>query len=200
MAWGCQRQAILADCDFATTRPLNALPAKMQAMGLSGSKGTLWPVWGNQRYADSIALPAGHVYVGIKTSDTESKVAKERHMASKRLSIKERASANICPNCGGKPESTSTRGPGKVYCNKKCKDEMGNRMASRGKVLVGWAMAWRIDRGSGEIAKGAFQQLCTILDTFNAEDAAVKPNARPRADLWAAKVLSTKTLYIDRQR
>src|SRR3990172_11315739 len=105
--------------------------------------------------------------------------------ASKRPTIRERAAVAQCPNCGKVPERKSVKGVPPTYCSKACKDEFGNRLSSRGKAIAGWAMAWRVDRGSGEIAKGAFQQLCSILDLFNAEDIEA---ARPRICGWASKM------------
>lgn len=113
-----------------------------------------------------------------------------------RPTIKERAAQPICPNCGGTPVRKSVKGPFPTYCSIACKTEHRNRFSSRGASLVGWAQAWRIDRGSGEIAKGAFEQLCQILDAFNSADATA---GRPRADLYAAKLLAGGTLFIDRR-
>lgn len=56
--------------------------------------------------------------------------------------------------------------------------------------------AWRIDRAQGDIAKAAFAEVNRILDQFNAQDRAA---SRPRADLYAAKLLVDGTNYFDRQ-
>lgn len=63
--------------------------------------------------------------------------------------------------------------------------------------MVALAQAWRVNRGSGEISKEAFRQLCTLLDTFNADDAKA---GRPRADLHVGKLIATGTEYQDRRR
>lgn len=62
--------------------------------------------------------------------------------------------------------------------------------------MISFLKAWRVDRGSGEIAKGAFAEAIRILDQFNGQD---KDAGRPRADLYAAKLLATGTNFFDRQ-
>lgn len=117
--------------------------------------------------------------------------------------IRERAAQRICPECGGKVERKSTKGPMPTFCTKECGKARSNRRLVRGAAIIEFAQAWRIDRGSGEIAQGAFAQLCQILDQFNAEDAAYTSpagNSRPRADLMASKILVDGTLFADRQR
>jgi endogenous inhibitor of DNA gyrase (YacG/DUF329 family) len=113
-------------------------------------------------------------------------------MASKRT-IAERAADPICPNCGA---STAERAKSATFCSDECKIAHYNRHVKEGRAMVAWAKAWRIDRGSGEIAKGALDQLCNIVDTFNREDAEA---GRPRADLYAAKLLRGGSLYADRR-
>jgi len=114
-----------------------------------------------------------------------------------RPTVAENAKLNICPNCGKAPERKNLRGPAPTYCGPECKREKNNRDLARGAAIVSLAQAWRIDRGTGEIAKGAFAEVCAILDAFNAED---RDAGRPRADFYAAKLLSTGTRYIDRRR
>jgi hypothetical protein len=72
-----------------------------------------------------------------------------------------------------------------------------NRLLVEGRAIIGFAKAWRIDRGSGEIAQQSLAQLCEIVDLFNAQDLELK---RPRADLYAATMLAEGTRYFDRQR
>lgn len=129
-------------------------------------------------------------------------------MASKapKPTISEMARKNICPNCGGTPVRRSTRGPTPKFCESKgvdargrlmCKREFETRAIVEGRALAPLLKAWRIDRGSGEIAQRSFAQVCQIVDQFNAADA--KAN-RPRADLYAAKLLAEGTMFFDRQR
>lgn len=111
--------------------------------------------------------------------------------------IRDRASEKICPNCGGPAIRRSARGPRPTFCSPECKREHGNRLTVEGRAVMAYLKAWRIDRGSGEIAKQSFQEVCQIVDDFNAED---KKAGRPRADLYAAKLLDTGFLYMDRKR
>ena len=111
-------------------------------------------------------------------------------------SIRERAAQAICPECGAPVQRRSTRGPFPTFCGALCKKARANRRLLRGSAVIEFLQAWRADRGSGEIAKAAFAQLCTIADAYNAEDNAA---GRPRADLAAAKILADGTLFCDRQ-
>lgn len=116
-------------------------------------------------------------------------------------SIAERARQPICPNCGGSVERRSPKGPFPTFCDSRgagvCKREHSNRHLVEGRAIIGLLKGWRIDRGSGEIAQRAFAQICQIADQFNAQDAEVN---RPRADLYAAKLMANCSLYMDRQR
>lgn len=109
--------------------------------------------------------------------------------------LAERARERICPECGGEVHRKSSRGPMPTFCSDMCKRARGNRRLARGAAIIELAQAWRIDRGTGEIAKVSFEQLCSILDLFNADD---KEAGRPRADLMAAKILSDGSIYLDR--
>jgi len=111
--------------------------------------------------------------------------------------LRERASQRVCPNCGGEPQRKSPKGPVPTYCDDKCKVQMNNRLTAEGRTLAGLLKAWRIDRGQGEIAQRAFSQICEITDGFNAVDLAA---GRPRADLYAAKLMADGSRYLDRQR
>lgn len=117
-------------------------------------------------------------------------------MAS-RPSIRDRAREKVCPNCGGHVERRSARGPAPKFCSDRCKVEMQNRLTVEGRAIIAFAKAWRIDRGSGEIAQRSLAQLCEIVDGFNAND--LNAN-RPRADFYAAKLLAEGTRYIDRRQ
>jgi hypothetical protein len=114
-----------------------------------------------------------------------------------RPTVAQMALMKICPGCGQKVDRQGARGPKATYCTAACKREKNNRDIQRGGVIVGFAQAWRVNRGSGEIAQASFAELCSILDAFNAED---RDAGRPRADIYAAKLLSTGTRYMDRRR
>jgi hypothetical protein len=115
--------------------------------------------------------------------------------------IRDRANTPVCPNCGGPVVRRSTKGPVPTFYDAKgagvCKREHGNRHIVEGRAVIAFLKAWRIDRASGDIAKGSFAQVCQIVDSFNAADAAEK---RPRADLYAAKLLRDGSMFIDRKR
>lgn len=114
-----------------------------------------------------------------------------------RPTIRERLRERVCPNCGGKPERKSAKGPPPTFCSKECKRDMNNRLIVEGRAVIGYLKGWRIDRGSGEIAQKSLAQVCEIVDLFNAQDLAAN---RPRADLYAATLLADGTKYFDRQR
>lgn len=107
-----------------------------------------------------------------------------------------RAADMICPNCGGEVVRRSNRGPRPTFCSPKCKRDFGNRLIVEGRAVIAYLKAWRIDRGQGNIAKASFGEICSIVDSFNAAD---REAGRPRADLYAAKLLDTGYLYMDRQ-
>lgn len=111
--------------------------------------------------------------------------------------IAERATDRICPECGGPAERRSARGPAPTFCSQKCRKDHGNRHIVEGRAVIAYLKAWRIDRGSGQIAKTSFGEICSIIDSFNAAD---REAARPRADLYAAKLLADGRLYMDRQK
>ncbi len=113
-------------------------------------------------------------------------------------SIRDRASDGICPNCG-KPsaERRSNRGPAPIYCSRECKREMNNRNLRDGLALVPYLKAWRIDRGSGEIAQTSFQRICAITDDLNEDD---RRHNRPRADYHAATLLVSNAPRVDELR
>lgn len=111
--------------------------------------------------------------------------------------IAERARQNICPECGGKVERRSPKGPFPKFCSDAHKRAYGNRLLAQGLPVIGLLKAWRMDRGSGEIAQKAFSQVCAILDEMNAVDIAA---GRVRPDLYAAKLMVNSGQYIDRQR
>lgn len=111
--------------------------------------------------------------------------------------ILERLRERVCPNCGGPVERKSPKGPPPTFCGKGCKRDHNNRLLVEGRAVIGFLKAWRIDRGTGEIAQKSFAQVCEIADLFNARDLEL---GRPRADLYAATMLVEQTRYLDRQR
>lgn len=114
--------------------------------------------------------------------------------------IRQRASARVCPECGGPVERRSARGPMPTFCDAQgkgvCKKNHANRHIVEGRAVIAFLKAWRIDRAQGEIAQKSFEQICRITDQFNAQD---KEAGRPRADLYAAKLLVDGTQFFDRQ-
>jgi hypothetical protein len=121
--------------------------------------------------------------------------------------ISERARERICPECSGPVVRRNAKGPMPTFCDAQgpgvCKKAHANRHIVEGRAVIALLKAWRIDRGSGPIAQAAFAQVCQIVDQFNAQDLAhVGPNGerRPRADLYAAKLLADGSLFQDRQR
>lgn len=114
--------------------------------------------------------------------------------------ISERAADRICPNCGGPVARTTPKGRFPTYCDAKgrgvCRREMGNRLTVEGRTVIAFLKAWRIDRGSGEIAQRSLAQVCQIVDLYNAED---NEAGRPRADLLAAKMLRENLTIHDRR-
>lgn len=111
--------------------------------------------------------------------------------------IAARAADRICPECAGPVERRSARGPMPTFCSQKCRKDHGNRHIVEGRAVIALLKAWRIDRGSGQIAKTCFAEVCSIIDGFNAAD---KDIGRPRADLYAAKLLADGYRYMDRQQ
>jgi len=69
-----------------------------------------------------------------------------------------------CQNCGADIVGK------KAFCAAACREAFHNRMSKRGRVAMPLALAWRAKRGSGPVAKAAFQELCAYLDHCNAED------------------------------
>lgn len=110
--------------------------------------------------------------------------------------IRERARERVCPECGGEVVRRSARGPMPTFCSQECKKAHANRHIVEGRAVIALLKAWRIDRAQGEIAKEAFAQVNRMLDQFNAQD---REAGRPRADLYAAKLMADGTQFMDRQ-
>lgn len=115
---------------------------------------------------------------------------------SARPTIAERAREKVCPECGGSVARRSARGPFPTFCGPDCKKAHSNRHIVEGRAVIALLKAWRIDRAQGEIAQQSFAQVNRILDQFNAQD---RELGRPRADLYAAKLLVDGTQFFDRQ-
>lgn len=99
--------------------------------------------------------------------------------------IKDRARQRICPECGADVPQ-GTRGRPRIFCCPEHKRAFNNRALSDGAAALAFLKAWRVDRGSGEIAKASLQRLCQMVDSFNEAD---REAGRPRADLYAAKLI-----------
>lgn len=110
--------------------------------------------------------------------------------------IAERAREKTCPECGQPALRKSARGPMPTFCSAECKKSHSNRHIVEGRAVIALLKAWRIDRAQGEIAQKTFAEVNRILDQFNAQD---REAGRPRADLYAAKLLNTGTQFQDRQ-
>lgn len=102
--------------------------------------------------------------------------------------IHDRAREMICPECGGKVERRSKHGPTPVFDTPECRRKFNNRALSDGAGVIAYLKAWRIDRGTGPIAQAALARICRIVDEQNDQDAKA---GRPRADLYAAKLLDS---------
>src|SRR3546814_18240770 len=85
-------------------------------------------------------------------------------MRQTKPTISERAREGICPNCGGPVVRLNPRGPVPTFCAVRgkgvCKRQHYNRHVVEGSAVIALLKAWRVDRGTGEIAKTAFAQLC----------------------------------------
>ncbi len=103
-------------------------------------------------------------------------------------------STRLCPECG---ETFQTDHHSKRFCTPAHKQAYANREAAQGKVIASLVKAWRLGRGSKGVAKAAFAELCTIVDSFNAED---KAAGRPPASVYVDGLLKSGFLYIDRKR
>jgi hypothetical protein len=84
-----------------------------------------------------------------------------------------------------------------TFCTPDCNAAFQARQRHEGRIAIAFLKAWRIDRGSGPIAQSSFSELCAIADHFNAED---NKAGRPRADLYAAKLLVDGAMFFDRSK
>lgn len=111
-------------------------------------------------------------------------------------SIADRIKDRLCPECKCEVRRKSARGRAPKFCSPEHARAYNNRALQEGAALVAFVKAWRIDRGSGEIAKASLGQLCAIADSFNARDLEM---GRIRADYYAATLLADG-VYLDRSR
>jgi hypothetical protein len=103
-----------------------------------------------------------------------------------------------CQECGA--EFIIGPGPGKhkVFCSPLCRGHFNSRCAARGKVLVPYALAWRIGRNSKKIKDNeAFAEMIAILDSFAAED---RKAGRPNIGPYVERQMATGYLYRDRKK
>lgn len=91
----------------------------------------------------------------------------------------------LCPECGGPVVQQERKRRPRVFCCDAHSDAYANRCAARGKALIKAAMAWRVNRGSGDVAKFAMAEMCAMLDRFAEED---RLAGRMRADDYFAHV------------
>ncbi len=110
--------------------------------------------------------------------------------------IDERVRYRLCPECKCPVARKSARGRAPKFCTPEHARAYNNRALQEGAALIAFVKAWRIDRGSGEIAKASLIQLCAIADSFNARDLEL---GRIRADYYAATLLADG-VYLDRKR
>lgn len=110
--------------------------------------------------------------------------------------ILERLQDRICPECGVKVERKSPKGRRPKFCCPEHAKAYNNRLLQEGAAIVAHVKAWRVDRGSGEIAQKAMQEMCRIADGFNARD---REEGRCRADYYAATLIWDGQ-YMDRMR
>lgn len=101
---------------------------------------------------------------------------------------------HVCPECGD-PVPQTGKGRARVFCSEAHKQAHKNRRVVRGAAVMSLLQAWRVDRGSGDVARAAFQQVCEMVDTFNAED---HEAGRPRATVHARALLEQGS-FIDRR-
>jgi hypothetical protein len=79
---------------------------------------------------------------------------------------RKKAFRHVCPECA----VTFIGARDTRFCTTAHKDSFWNREAKRGKVAMPLMRAWRGGRGSGDVARYAFTELCALADRWNAED------------------------------
>lgn len=120
-------------------------------------------------------------------------------------------SKHVCPECGVPVERTRVAGTPQVFCSKAHKTAHANRCAQRGKALVKMAMGWRVDRGTGAVAKFCFQEMTAMLDRWAAEDrdarrmrgpdyAALVCDFDPRNPNWSRTYADREQMTVKRRK
>jgi len=104
----------------------------------------------------------------------------------------------VCADCGG---SFQTRRQNARFCCPAHQQAFSNRMATRGKVLAPYVMAWIAGRGGGHagthpVAGPAMREITAIARGFIDED---KAAGRPSTIGYVESLLA-EGLYIDRKR
>lgn len=112
--------------------------------------------------------------------------------------------ARSCAECG---ETFIPNSYQQQFCSPAHKTAFQNRAAVEGRAILALAKAWRAGRnvkGSGEdaekrkaVASRALSEMCAILDSFMADDAAA---GRPNPLEYAGRLLANGSRFIDRQR
>lgn len=100
-----------------------------------------------------------------------------------------------CPECGAET-GPGTRGIMKIFCCAAHRHKYHARSKARGQALVPLLLAWRTGRGGTDVARAAWQELNTVLDTFAAEDRA---EGRPPPGEYVSRLLWMGR-HIDRRR
>lgn len=72
----------------------------------------------------------------------------------------------FCQWCGEAFDATHRA---KIFCTPAHKNEFGNFMAARGKVLMPLALAWRTSRGRKGVGSDALKEMVLFLDGCAAE-------------------------------
>jgi len=111
------------------------------------------------------------------------------------------AKSRVCPECSGEFEPPA-KGPGqhKRFCSTSCRTTWGNREKAQGAVAVTILKIWRTFRGSGEIGRAAFAELCSIADALLDDDRkAGRPALKSKEiEPFVRAILADR--YIDRRR
>lgn len=102
-----------------------------------------------------------------------------------------------CPQCGAPFAPWNAKGGRRNFCSGECRAAFHARAKLEGALIVQLAKAWRAQRGSGEIAKAAFKELCSALDMLNARD---REMGRPAVTDHVGRLLGSGFRVIDRTR